>query len=343
MPNIKNFPNNRDEYIGCEPIMKWLHGRTSGVFGADGNLSVSANDNMTVSVSDGPAWLSNAGGDGCVIWNDTEQTTGSKMTLPVGIADPVLPRIDRVVASWDTVDYTALPEILILQGTPASNPQPPALTNTTLKRQISLAQCRVAAAATKITASDITDERLDPSVCGIVTETVSVDTSVMQAQFKALLALIEGLLSDLTAGTAVMLKALYDTKNRGVDVYNYADDTAATHANAVAAKYEARLSLDSWVTSTSEEQAGGYTQAQEVTLTAVTPSAPTVMAASEFLTGCGYDPTGVAATDEILDEVLAIVNAGVTRSLDGGKVRVIVKEKPAAEIVVNWIIRTEVE
>ena len=67
------------------------------------------------------------------------------------------------------------------------------------------------------------------------------------------------------------------------------------------------------------------------------------MAASEFLTGCGYDPTGVAATDEILDEVLAIVNAGVTRSLDGGKVRVIVKEKPAADIVVNWTIRTEVE
>lgn len=86
-----------------------------------------------------------------------------------------------------------------------------------------------------------------------------------------------------------------------------------------------------------------YTQAQEVMLTAVTPSAPTVMAASEFLTGCGYDPTGVAATDEILDEVLAIVNAGVTRSLDGGKVRVIVKEKPASDIVVNWIIRTEVE
>ena len=68
-----------------------------------------------------------------------------------------------------------------------------------------------------------------------------------------------------------------------------------------------------------------------------------VMAASEFLTGCGYDPTGVAATDEILDEVLAIVNAGVTNSLDGGKVRTIVKEKPSAEIVVNWVIRTEVD
>lgn len=116
-----------------------------------------------------------------------------------------------------------------------------------------------------------------------------------------------------------------------------------TGMGAVAAKYEGILRLDGWVDSTSEEQAKGYPWAQEAELTAMTPGAPTVMAASEFLTGCGYDPTGVAATDEILDEVLAIVNAGVTSSLDGGKVRVIVKEKPAAEIVVNWIIRTEVE
>lgn len=133
----------------------------------------------------------------------------------------------------------------------------------------------------------------------------------------------------------VLDKEHYDPQGKNKDVYATID--------AAAPKYEAILRLDGWVESTSEEQANGYTLAQEVTLTAVTPGAPTVMAASEFLTGCGYDPTGVAATDEILDEVLAIVNAGVTRSLDGGKVRVIVKEKPAAEIVVNWIIRTEVE
>ena len=53
MAEIKNFPNNVDEYIGAQNVMKWLHGRTSGVFGADGNLSVTANGNMTVSVSDG--------------------------------------------------------------------------------------------------------------------------------------------------------------------------------------------------------------------------------------------------------------------------------------------------
>lgn len=334
MATIKNFPNNADEYIGAEYVMKWLHGRTSGVFGADGNLAVSANDNMTVSVSDGVGWMANSKADGCVIWNDTEATGGSKLQLTVGLANSSLPRIDRVVVSWATVDYSEKPTIEILQGSPASQPQPPALTNTTLKRQISLAQYRVAAAATKITASDITDERLDQSVCGLVTETVSIDTSVMQAQFLALLTQIQALLKDLQLSTAAMLRPVYDPQNKAKDIFKT--------INAAAAKYEATLTLDGWVTSTSEEQANGYTHAQEVMLTAVTPSAPTVMAASEFLTGCGYDPTGVAATDEILDEVLAIVNAGVTRSLDGGKVRVIVKEKPAADIVVNWVIRTEV-
>lgn len=334
MATIKNFPNNADEYIGAEYVMKWLHGRTSGVFGADGNLAVSANDNMTVSVSDGVGWMANSKADGCVIWNDTEATGGSKLQLTVGLANSSLPRIDRVVVSWATVDYSEKPTIEILQGSPASQPQPPALTNTTLKRQISLAQYRVAAAATKITASDITDERLDQSVCGLVTETVSIDTSVMQAQFLALLTQIQALLKDLQLSTAAMLRPVYDPQNKAKDIFKT--------INAAAAKYEATLTLDGWVTSTSEEQANGYTQAQEVMLTAVTPGAPTVMAASEFLTGCGYDPTGVAATDEILDEVLAIVNAGVTRSLDGGKVRVIVKEKPAADIVVNWVIRTEV-
>lgn len=133
---------------------------------------------------------------------------------------------------------------------------------------------------------------------------------------------------------ASMKKSTYDPQGKNKDIFKTID--------AVAPKYTGKFTLDGWVASTSEEQVAGYPLAQEVTLTAVTPGAPTVTEDSEFLTGCGYDPTGVAETDEILDEVLAIVNAGVTRSLDGGKVRTIVKEKPSAEIVVNWTIRTEV-
>lgn len=223
MAEIKNFPNNSDEYIGAEYVMKWLHGRTSGVFGAENNLAVTLDSGMTVKVSDGMGWLSNSEGDGSVFWNDIKSTTGSELKLTAAIANAVNPRIDRVVVTWDTVDYAAKPRIELLRGTPAASPAAPTLTNNTLKRQISLAQIYVAAAASKLTSANITDERLDKSVCGIVTDWVTVDTTTMNQQFTEYLTAIRKELSDLNAGTATMLKATYDPKGRAQDIFAYAD------------------------------------------------------------------------------------------------------------------------
>ena len=184
MANIKSFPNNQDEYIGAEDVMHWHHGRSSGVFGADQNAAVApVLDTMAVTVSDGIGWLSNDTGNGIVWWVDEEKRTGNKLQLEVDTSSPLLPRIDRVVVSWQTTNYVALPEVSILRGESASNPVAPALTNDSMVRQISLAAIRIPAGATAINASMITDERLDASVCGIVTEKVGIDTSVMQAQF----------------------------------------------------------------------------------------------------------------------------------------------------------------
>jgi hypothetical protein len=182
---IRSFPNNQDEYIGAEDVMRWLHGRSSGVFGADRNAAVYGAVGMAVSVSDGNGWLTNANGDGVVWWIDNDAKNGQMLNLPIDMADAALPRIDRVVVSWQTTDYVALPEVVILKGTPASNPVPPALTNDSMVRQISLARIRIPAGATSVDSSMITDERLDSSVCGIVTEQVGVDTSMMQAQFES--------------------------------------------------------------------------------------------------------------------------------------------------------------
>lgn len=218
MAEIKNFPNNVDEYIGAENVMKWLHGRSSGVFGADGNLSVTANGDMTVSVSDGVGWLANDKADGTVFWNDTKEQTGSELQLTIPLADPVLPRIDRIVVSWDTVDYASKPRIEVLKGTPNNAPTAPELTNNTLKRQISLARIDVAAAVSSISVDSITDERLDPDVCGLVTDWVSVDTTTMQAQFSSLLEKVKTELAQLHGGTAMMTKAQYDPAGDGVNI-----------------------------------------------------------------------------------------------------------------------------
>ena len=188
MANIKSFPNNRDEYVGAEHAMRWLHGRTSGVFAANNNAAVAAVQNaMAVTVSDGVGWISNSEANGVVWWNDAEKTNGAKMQLTIDAADGALNRIDRVIVEWKTTDYADLPEIKILKGTPASAAAAPSLTNNTTQRQISLAQILVAAGTTSITASMITDERLNPNVCGLVTDTLSIDTSVINSQFEELL------------------------------------------------------------------------------------------------------------------------------------------------------------
>lgn len=210
MASIKSFPNNQDEYVGAEYVMKWLHGRTSGVFGANGNAAVAAlgSPGMAVTVSDGVGWMSNGNGDGVVWWNDNEAVNTSKLQLSIDAADGVLNRIDRIIVEWKTTNYVDLPEIKVLKGATSSTAKAPALTNNSTVRQISLARIAVNAGVTAITDSMITDERLNTSVCGLVTDWVSIDTSMMHSQFEALLAAIQKELADLEAGTAVELKKL---------------------------------------------------------------------------------------------------------------------------------------
>lgn len=236
MAEIKSFPNNQDVYVGAEWVMKWLHGRTSGVFGAERNLAMAVvPDSMSIQISDGIGWLSNANGDGIVFWNDSEQTNGRKLTLTHDVADGVLDRIDRIVVTWETTNYVALPTISILKGTASSSPVAPSLTNNSTQRQISLARIRIPVGTVSLTSAMITDERLDPDVCGIVTETVKIDTSTIYErvnavlkdvdnQSNAVLDAIQKELADLEAGTAVELKKL-QFSNVSVSKGDFVSDT----------------------------------------------------------------------------------------------------------------------
>lgn len=204
--------------------MRWHHGRTSGVFAAGSNASVQAlsTPGMAVEVSDGTGWMANSGRNGVVWWIDNESVDGVKLQLAVDAADGVLNRIDRVIVEWKTTNYVDYPEVKILKGAKSGKAAAPALTNNSTIRQISLARISVAAGTTAITASMITDERLDASVCGLVTEKVGIDTSTMQSQFSTLLqetqaqatSVLDSInreLADLEAGTAVELKKLLFT------------------------------------------------------------------------------------------------------------------------------------
>lgn len=226
MAEIKSFPNNQDTYIGAEDVMRWLHGRTSGVFAAGNNAAVTACEpaGMSVDVSDGTGWLTNAGGNGVVWWNDTEKTTGAKLTLNVDMADAALDRIDRVIVEWPTTNYVGLPEIKVLKGTASSTPEAPALTNNSTVRQISLARVAVGAGITAVTANMITDERLDQAVCGLVTDGMSIDTTTINAQYTAMLDSLAQELAQLESGTGVELAKLCFA-NTAVQASKWASDS----------------------------------------------------------------------------------------------------------------------
>lgn len=247
MAQIKNFPNNYNEEVGAVNVMKWLHGRTSGVFAGDGNAAVSALSTaaMAVQVSDGIGWIANAGKDGTVWWIDNEETNGSKLQLAIDAADGVLNRIDRIIVEWKTTTYADLPEVKVLKGTAASTAKVPALTNNSSLRQISLARVKVNAGTTAITASMITDERLDSSVCGLVTDGISIDTSTMQAQFSQLLKSIENELQNLNDNTEMLLKS-GGTMTGELNVLTPTEDSNAANKEYVDSKHvEATLSLPS--------------------------------------------------------------------------------------------------
>lgn len=226
MAQIKNFPNNYNEEVGAINVMKWLHGRTSGVFAGDGNAAVTALSPaaMAVQVSDGTGWLANAGKDGVVWWIDNEETSGSKLQLTIDAADGALNRIDRVIVEWETTTYAVLPEVKVLKGTVASNAVAPELTNNSSLRQICLAQISIPAGTTEITASLITDTRLNNALCGLVTDGISIDTSTMNAQFEALLKSIQQELEGLEAGTGVELAKL-KFEDTTVEASAFASDT----------------------------------------------------------------------------------------------------------------------
>lgn len=182
MPEINSFPNNSSEYIGAEEVMHWLHGRTKGVYAGAGNAAVTAvSGQMQVSVAPGIGWMTDINGQGICWWYDSAQNLNIDPAESTGTLD----RIDRIVIQWRTVDYADKPELIVLKGTDSSSAVAPALTNNATLRQISLAQISIPAGTTELTALNVIDERQDSTVCGIVTETVTADTTMIAAQYTA--------------------------------------------------------------------------------------------------------------------------------------------------------------
>lgn len=131
-------------------------------------------------------------------------------------ADGTDPRWDAVALTYDKNTNTAGLEVRT--GTASASPALPELRRDDDYDEIFLYRVTRPRGATKISADNIVDLRLNEAYCGLMRDTMdSVDTGVMNAAFTAFLQQIEAELAQLHAGTAVMTKAEYDPAGLGLD------------------------------------------------------------------------------------------------------------------------------
>lgn len=131
-------------------------------------------------------------------------------------ADGTNPRWDAVALTYDKNTNTAGLEVRT--GTASASPALPELRRDDDYDEIFLYRVTRPRGATKISADNIVDLRLDSTCCGLMRDTMdSVDTGVMNAAFTAFLQQIEAELAQLHAGTAVMTKGEYDPAGLSLD------------------------------------------------------------------------------------------------------------------------------
>ena len=180
MADIITYPENGIQYY-ADDASGYLSTRLSGVYSADEDFAVTANGDLTVTVSAGQAWVRPARFRGRSIILEQPET----VTLTA--ADTVRSRIDRLVLRYDAAARKT--SLQVLEGTPDSaSPTAPEITRTALVYDLCLAEIRRPAGSTEITAADITDTRADEAVCGVMRDGVTgIPTAQLQAQALAMM------------------------------------------------------------------------------------------------------------------------------------------------------------
>lgn len=97
-------------------------------------------------------------------------------------ADGALNRYDRVVLRWDLAARAMY--IAVLKGTASANPTPKAITRSNEIYDLVLADIYIGKGVISIQTANITDQRYNSSLCGIVTGVIEqIDASVLTQQF----------------------------------------------------------------------------------------------------------------------------------------------------------------
>ena len=179
----------------------------NGVFGyASDNLLVSAVSGMTIAVSAGKAWING------YFYHNTEA-----LNTTLATADGVLNRIDRVVLRWSLTARSVA--VAVKQGVAASTPVAPTLQRDADVYELALADVLVGKGVLLVLQSNITDQRLNSALCGLVTQTIiTFDASHYAEQ-------LDGLLTETRQRIDADILALSEQLNTQLDENQAAFDT----------------------------------------------------------------------------------------------------------------------
>lgn len=134
---------------------------SNGIFyGTATNLQVGVSSGMGITVQPGAAWI-----------NGYSYENTTPLALTVTTANGVNPRIDRVVVRWSAVNRNI--KLAIITGSAAASPSAPALTRNNDVWELGIADIAVAKGTVILVAGNITDTRLNASLCGLVNSLVS--------------------------------------------------------------------------------------------------------------------------------------------------------------------------
>ena len=277
MSKIVLYPANDCDFDAAD-VAAYLAGLTSGVFSGAEDFPVTAAGGLTVIVGAGRGWVHPSRFTGYSI------TKREADTLTMPLADPSLPRIDRIVMRYDAGARAA--SLQVLQGTASSTPTAPAISRTELIYDLCLAEITRPAGSTSITTGQITDTRLDEALCGIVRDGVTgIPTDELLAAAKERIATLEENASNSAAAAKDSAEAAKTSETK----------SAASEKNAKTSETAAQRALqDTETEHTAALQ--DIARARTTALTDVAASTKTATAAANVATQQATAAAGNAST-----------------------------------------------
>lgn len=277
MSKIVLYPANDYDFDAAD-VAAYLAGLTSGVFSGAEDFPVTAAGGLTVTVGAGRGWVHPSRFTGYSITKREADT----LTLP--LADPSLPRIDRIVMRYDAGARAA--SLQVLQGTASSTPTAPAISRTELIYDLCLAEITRPAGSTAVTTSQITDTRLDEALCGLVRDGVTgIPTDELLAAAKERIATLEENASNSAAAAKDSAEAAKTSETK----------SAASEKNAKTSETAAQRALqDTETEHTAALQ--DIARARTIALTDVANSTRTAATAAENATQQATAAAGSAST-----------------------------------------------